>query len=144
MIRKRIKKDKGRCVVFQTVDDLQYQTDFGFIMPKSGIKVASPEADDSRQILEGFEEDFVSDETIKPWLYGNWWKRSRRLGKDGWQDAGDDDLQLIGIGIRLGAGPDIRQGEGNDGNSVKLRGTAVRLRTLAGLYKSASLMLSAN
>ena len=26
MIRKRIKKDKGRCVVFQTADDLQYQT----------------------------------------------------------------------------------------------------------------------
>lgn len=79
-----------------------------------------------------FENEFLSDETIKPWLYGNWWRRTRRLENGRWMEAGDEDLQLIGIGLRLGPGPEVKQGEGNNEKSVDFRGTAVRVRTLPG------------
>ncbi len=46
---------------------------------------------------------FADDESVRPWLFGNWW-RSR---------GGSGPLQLIGLGVRLGKGPELLEAEGN-------------------------------
>lgn len=46
---------------------------------------------------------FADDESVRPWLFGNWW-RSR---------SGSGPLQLIGLGVRLGTGPHLLEAEGN-------------------------------
>lgn len=46
---------------------------------------------------------FADDESVRPWLFGNWW-RSR---------GGSGPLQLIGLGVRLGTGPHLLEAEGN-------------------------------
>lgn len=138
MTRQRIKRRGGRCVMYRTVGETCYRTDLGYIQPKTGIR--GPSVDDNPaeldQLSEQFDDDFLNDEAIKPWLYGNWWKPVRRLNNGQWEDPEDGDLQLIGIGLRLGAGPDVKQGEGNDAKSVNFRGTAVRLRTFSGPYRT--------
>lgn len=45
---------------------------------------------------------FGSDKTVRPWLFGNWWK----LGESG-------PLQLIGLGVRFAPSPNIEDAEGN-------------------------------
>lgn len=51
--------------------------------------------------LPGFA--FADDESVRPYLFGNWWQ-SR---------GGSGPLQLIGLGVRLGKGPNLLEAEGN-------------------------------
>ena len=46
---------------------------------------------------------FGNDLSVRPWLFGNWWKA--RLP--------NDPLQLMGLGVRLAATPDLEDAEGN-------------------------------
>jgi hypothetical protein len=47
---------------------------------------------------------FGDDSSVRPWLYGNWWQR----------DFPSPQLQLMGLGVRLAATPNIEDAEGND------------------------------
>lgn len=91
--------------------------------------------EDPNQPLDSFDSCFTSDESVRPWLYGNWWKRLPRFTQNGWESEGDTDLQLIGISVRLGTGPKVDQGEGNDAKKINFRGTAVRVRTWLGVLR---------
>lgn len=73
---------------------------------------------------------FADDTSIRPWLFGNWWKA----------DDSGSQLQLIGLGIRLAATPNMEDAEGNcfelrcDSNtvlppSIVYRGSYLRIRT---------------
>lgn len=44
---------------------------------------------------------FRDDASIRPWLFGNWWK------------ACSGPLQLMGLGVRLAATPNVEDAEGN-------------------------------
>ncbi|MBE3109015.1 MAG: hypothetical protein IMZ46_00660 [Acidobacteria bacterium] len=46
---------------------------------------------------------FPDDESVRPWLFGNWWKTR----------GGSGPLQLVGLGVRLGRGPHLLEAEGN-------------------------------
>ncbi|KAL2198294.1 heterokaryon incompatibility protein-domain-containing protein [Corynascus similis CBS 632.67] len=46
---------------------------------------------------------FADDESVRPWLFGNWWRPR----------SGSGPLQLIGLGVRLGTGPHLLEAEGN-------------------------------
>lgn len=46
---------------------------------------------------------FADDESVRPWLFGNWWQPR----------SGSGPLQLIGLGVRLGKGPNLLEAEGN-------------------------------
>jgi hypothetical protein len=77
---------------------------------------------------------FDSDELVRPWLYGSWWRL--------WE--GEAANWLIGLGVRVGKTGAIEDGEGNekdmrskDGtleDRVTLRGTDLRLRTRIGKF----------
>jgi hypothetical protein len=45
---------------------------------------------------------FGDDKSVRPWLFGNWWKLKTA-----------DPLQLIRLGVRLAATPNIEDAEGN-------------------------------
>ncbi|KAJ5231536.1 uncharacterized protein N7469_006124 [Penicillium citrinum] len=46
---------------------------------------------------------FESDDEVRPWLFGNWWKSSDGVGS----------LQLTGLGVRLSRTPLMEDAEGN-------------------------------
>jgi hypothetical protein len=62
------------------------------------------------------------DNGIRPWLFGNWW----RIGKD-------SPRQLIGLGVRLGIGPNLEDAVGNGPTIFHLRGSSFRFRTELGM-----------
>ncbi|KAK3115749.1 hypothetical protein LTR53_004620 [Teratosphaeriaceae sp. CCFEE 6253] len=70
---------------------------------------------------------FVNDEWMKPWLYGSWWRRYPERSP-----SGGEDLQLIGISVRLGTSPRLEDGEGNSREESHLRGTCLRVRAVPG------------
>lgn len=63
--------------------------------------------------------EIFPDRNIRPWLFGNWWTLPTAESKP----------QLIGLGVRLGAGPNIEDAVGNSEGRVHLRGTSFRFRT---------------
>jgi hypothetical protein len=63
---------------------------------------------------------FKDDASVRPWLYGNWW------ALDANPNVGS---QLIGMGVRLGTGPEPEAAEGNTKDQVLYRGSQLRLRT---------------
>jgi hypothetical protein len=81
---------------------------------------------------------FASDEAVRPYLYGNWWKVYK------WKDGDQKHRQLLGIGVRLATSPDIVDAEGSvrnrvteDGtaeDTVWLRGSYLRIRTDDGMF----------
>jgi len=81
---------------------------------------------------------FASDEAVRPYLYGNWWK------VDKWKRGDGKHLQLLGIGVRLATSPDIVDAEGNMRNKVNedgtveetvwYRGSYLRIRTDDGMF----------
>ena len=56
--------------------------------------------------------------TLRPWLYGNWWR----------SPAPETPMQLIGLGVRLGTSPSIQDAVGSTKKEVRLRGTQLRFR----------------
>jgi hypothetical protein len=69
--------------------------------------------------LEMFPEKKGVPNRIRPWLFGNWWQSEDPNGP----------LQLIGIGVRLSRTANIEDGEGNTSESVRLRGSLIRVRS---------------
>jgi hypothetical protein len=67
--------------------------------------------------------EIFPDSNIRPWLFGSWWTLPTTESKP----------QLIGLGVRLGAGPNIEDAVGNSENKVHLRGTSFRFRTEHGM-----------
>jgi len=77
---------------------------------------------------------FASDQSVRPWLFGNWWE----------VDGPGGSLQLIGIGVRIGPTPNIEDAEGNkiaetleNGDvidSIQYRGSYLRIRTDDGTH----------
>ena len=82
------------------------------------------------------KEVFADDGPVTVWLFGNWWKvglkdyivgnREERADKKKEDDGGA--LQLVGLGVRLGTGPRLEDGEGNTNDTGVLRGTSIRIR----------------
>ena len=69
--------------------------------------------------LEMFPERDNSKQSLRPWLFGNWWQSENPNGP----------LQLIGIGVRLSKTANIEDGEGNTSETVRLRGSLIRVRS---------------
>ena len=77
---------------------------------------------------------FASDQSVRPWLFGNWWE----------VDGPGGSLQLIGIGVRVGPTPNIEDAEGNrmavtleNGDVrdfIEYRGSYLRIRTDDGTH----------
>jgi hypothetical protein len=77
---------------------------------------------------------FGDDTSIRPWLFGNWWKL---------RDS-SATLQLIGLGVRLSRTPNIEDAEGNgkeihyDNGNIRVdlyyHGTLLRIRTEDGMF----------
>ena len=64
--------------------------------------------------------DSVSDPTaVRPWLFGNWWR----------SPLGVEEAQLIGLGVRLGKGPALDEAVNNEGDTMYLSGSFIRVRT---------------
>ncbi|KAL4897583.1 heterokaryon incompatibility protein-domain-containing protein [Aspergillus ambiguus] len=55
---------------------------------------------------------FNDDNTVRPWLFGNWWASNEGVGP----------LQLVGLGVRLSRTPLIEDAEGN-GEEIYYPGT---------------------
>jgi hypothetical protein len=79
---------------------------------------------------------FADDASIRPWIFGNWWKTRDSCAT----------LQLIGLGVRLSRTPNIEDAEGNgkeihyeNGNTrvnLYYHGTFLRIRTEDGMASS--------
>ncbi|KIM99406.1 hypothetical protein OIDMADRAFT_56541 [Oidiodendron maius Zn] len=105
------------------------QTHFGAFCPGT-VGRASPSKPGPGSMSKQFP--FENDHAIRPWLFGSWWDLGEVEAKQ---------QQLVGLGVRLGRSAEIENGEGNkagermaDGSaqdSIKLRGTFLRLRTRA-------------
>jgi hypothetical protein len=67
---------------------------------------------------------FLSDDKLKPWLYGNWYL------------SDENEKLLIGMGVRLGESPELVAAEGNSEGKITLRGSQLRLRTAESKYHS--------
>jgi hypothetical protein len=103
----------------------------------------APEAPENR-VPNKLRFEFGDDSSVRPWLFGNWWVR----------DPPGSPLQLMGLGVRLAATPNIKDGEGNgrifrppDGEampSVYWHGSFLRVRSEDGkhLYLDPLLVLS--
>jgi len=75
---------------------------------------------------------FLDDTTVRPWLYGGWW----------YCHPHNEQLQLLGLGVRLAKAADIISGEGNGKEiltqnhglsvDVVLHGTDLRVATADG------------
>jgi hypothetical protein len=63
---------------------------------------------------------FKNDTSVRPWLSGNWWTLEPKA---------TTRSQLIGMGVRLGTGPEVEAAEGNTEDQVYYRGSHLRLRT---------------
>ena len=82
------------------------------------------------------KEVFADDGPVTVWLFGNWWRvglkgyivgnREKRVDKE--KEGDDGALQLVGLGVRLGTGPRLEDGEGNTKDTGVLRGTSIRIR----------------
>lgn len=74
---------------------------------------------------------FSDDASVRPWLFGNWWKSTKTTHANA-------PLQLMGLGVRLSQSPNIEDAEGNgekivysEGNTrvdLFYHGTFLRLR----------------
>jgi hypothetical protein len=80
---------------------------------------------------------FADDLSVRPWLFGNWWKPRSPEGPS----------QLMGLGVRLAATPNIEDAEGNGeeievnqrhGLRVHFNGTYLRFRTEDGMCQNGS------
>ena len=79
---------------------------------------------------------FADDVSVRPWLFGNWWKT---------RDS-SATLQLIGLGVRLARTPNIEDAEGNgreihyDTGDTRVdlhyHGSFLRIRTEDGMISS--------
>jgi hypothetical protein len=82
---------------------------------------------------------FADDRSVRPYLFGNWWKPR----------GGSGPLQLIGLGVRLGKGPNLLEAEGNHSTSnygggrtkpnAFFWGTYLRIRAEDGMSRYLSL-----
>jgi hypothetical protein len=86
----------------------------------------SKQGAESTQVKSGPGFPFKDDTCVRPWLYGNWW------ALDSNPEVGS---QLIGMGVRLGTGPEIEAAEGNTEDKVVYRGSQLRLRTDDGMCR---------
>lgn len=66
--------------------------------------------------------EIFPDPGIRPWLFGNWWRTSK-----------DSPRQLVGLGVRLGVGPNLEDAVGNEPATFQLRGSSFRIRTELGM-----------
>jgi hypothetical protein len=87
------------------------------------VGVARTKGARSTQNKPGFP--FKDDNSVRPWLYGNWWASDTNPSVAS---------QLIGLGVRLGTGPEIEAAEGNTEDEVWCRGSQLRLRTDDGMF----------
>jgi hypothetical protein len=106
-------------------------TSLGIYFPGSSTAVAAagPEVEWRQTASARPGYAFPDDKSVRPWLFGNWWK----------VDDPSSPLQLIGLGVRLAATPYIEDAEGNGlerrySDTVRLpdihyRGSYLRIRT---------------
>ena len=97
-----------------------------------GVGIDQPE--------DGPDYTFVNDESMKPYLYGNWYRSFAAAV----EDQEDGELKLIGLGVGLGTSPTIENGEGNSSEESHCRGTALRVRAMEGLWLLSSFGLDPN
>ncbi|AEO66911.1 uncharacterized protein THITE_2128899 [Thermothielavioides terrestris NRRL 8126] len=108
--------------------------------------------EEESQSSEANPTGFADDRSVRPWLFGNWWKNSRQQTEvtrvaapsttassglaqtSGSRVRKDERLLLIGLGVRLAPTPQIRDAEGNE-TTVHHRGTFLRLRTDDGIRR---------
>ena len=92
--------------------------------PGGGYVVMPEEAQNCNK--PGFP--FGDDLSVRPWLFGNWWRPR----------SPDDPWQLMGLGVRLAATPHIEDAEGNGkeievggnrGLDIRFHGSYMRVRT---------------
>jgi hypothetical protein len=67
---------------------------------------------------------FTSDLSVRPWLFGNWWKGT----------SPNAPLQLLGLGVRLAKTPNVEDAEGNGQEVQGLRGYSFLKLNFHGSY----------
>jgi hypothetical protein len=85
---------------------------------QSGLFVREDEEPEHRA-GDIYRFEFDDGSFVRPWLFGNWWK----------QDSAGSSLQLMGLGVRLAATPNVEDAEGNNTETHFPDG-----RTLTGAY----------
>ncbi|KAK3635207.1 hypothetical protein LTR56_014816 [Elasticomyces elasticus] len=124
--RSKIRQEAARWLKFERLPEgPELITELGPYCPGSQLFTSDDDAS-SRGRSEA-KCTFVNNESIKPYLYGGWW--SRPCAHTG---TGTENLQLIGLGVRLGTSPRLENGEGNRSEQCYLRGTQLRVRALPG------------
>jgi hypothetical protein len=119
------KNERGESVAYKVYDS--WYDGNGFWAGNPGYK--GPGYMDTKEV-------FADDGPVTVWLFGNWWRmglkgytvgnREERVDKK--KDDDDGALQLVGLGVRLGTGPRLEDGEGNTKDTGVLRGTSIRIR----------------
>jgi hypothetical protein len=66
---------------------------------------------------------------LRPWLFGNWYKSGF---------VGNNQLLMVGLGVRLGISGKIQDSVDYDRDTVNLRGSYLRFRTDQGTFLPAS------
>lgn len=70
----------------------------------------------------------ASNDSMKVWLYGNWWKQSELYPTNDTRD-----LYLLGIGARFAATGSIHDAPGSSRDTINLRGSAIRVCSSDGM-----------
>jgi hypothetical protein len=105
--------------------------------PPKQVEFQLKEESQNRKPLfpHGLPEQVEKAGPIRPWLYGNWWI----------VNGDEENLKLLGMGVRIGRGPSPFEAEGEEKwGEVSFRGSSLRLQTTASKINSQRLLYAAN